>query len=189
LLPRHWIIIYQSYIELAYLLLYILATINPIQPFKGENIMISRMRSAMQSNEGFTLIELMIVVAIIGILAAVAVPNFISYRDRARVASAVATAGSIRGALSAFAADNANNNYPTAAMADYAAIRTAVNPLGASLPAQANSVGIAMASYAPVADATGNAGASYTLTITTLAPAGVMGHTLTLTPEGLTRAP
>lgn len=40
------------------------------------------------SNKGFTLIELMIVVAIIGILALIAIPNFINLRQKAYDASA-----------------------------------------------------------------------------------------------------
>jgi prepilin-type N-terminal cleavage/methylation domain-containing protein len=53
-----------------------------------------------QANEkGFTLIELMIVIAIIGILAAVAIPNFIAYRDKAFCSSAESDARSIAAAL------------------------------------------------------------------------------------------
>jgi len=52
-----------------------------------------------QSQAGFTLIELMLVVAIIGILASVALPSYNLYRNKARFAEAILAVGAHRSAI------------------------------------------------------------------------------------------
>jgi len=70
----------------------------------------------MASRHAFTLIELLIVVAIIAILAAIAVPNFLQAQTRAKVSRLQSDMRSIGGALEAYRVDH--NDYPPAATSD-----------------------------------------------------------------------
>ena len=55
-----------------------------------------------RTQKGFTLIELMIVVAIIGILAAIAIPSYIDYTKRAKISEAVHATAPYKLAVSEF---------------------------------------------------------------------------------------
>ncbi|RKY60156.1 MAG: prepilin-type cleavage/methylation domain-containing protein [Candidatus Neomarinimicrobiota bacterium] len=67
----------------------------------------------LMNESGFTLVELMIVIVIVGILAAVAVPIYQSNIAKAKMTECDAALGTIRTALRVYYA--ANNAYPTAA--------------------------------------------------------------------------
>lgn len=64
----------------------------------------------LKKQKGFTLIELLIVVAIIAILAAIAIPQFSAYRQKAYNSAALADLRNFKTAMEAYFADN--QSYP-----------------------------------------------------------------------------
>lgn len=65
------------------------------------------------NKKGFTLIELMIVIAIIGILAAIAIPNFIAYRNKSYCSATESDANNIAAGLSDYFAIPTHTSLPT----------------------------------------------------------------------------
>lgn len=66
--------------------------------------------SKIKNNRGFTLIELLIVVAIVGILAAIAIPSYNTFVDKAKFTTAIAALDSVRTELAAYNAEK--GRYP-----------------------------------------------------------------------------
>ena len=77
---------------------------QPTPLLEETTMMLNKLR--LQANEkGFTLIELMIVIAIIGILAAIAIPQFAAYRAKSFNASAESDLRNSKTALEAYYSD------------------------------------------------------------------------------------
>ena len=75
--------------------------------------MINKLRVRAQSESGFTLVELLVVMLILGLLAAIAIPAFFNQRDKAADAEAKSTAKTAQTAMETYATDN-NGSYVTA---------------------------------------------------------------------------
>jgi type IV pilus assembly protein PilA len=82
---------------------------------------IARLQRAMCTQDGFTLVEILVVVLIIGILAAIAIPSFLGQTARASDAAAKTQIGTLQTAMKEFATDN-SGSYKGATLAKLQAI-------------------------------------------------------------------
>src|ERR1700727_2529859 len=83
--------------------------------------MLQRLRQRMSSQSGFTLIELLVVILIIGILAAIAIPAFLSLTSKANDAAAKTQVGTLATTMKTFAVEN-NGSYEGASLLKLQAI-------------------------------------------------------------------
>ena len=79
--------------------------------------MLNKLRVRVQEEKGFTLVELLVVMLILGLLAAIAIPSFFNQRDKAKDADAKAAVRTAQTSIETYATDN-GGSYVGATAAD-----------------------------------------------------------------------
>jgi type IV pilus assembly protein PilA len=132
--------------------------------------MILKLRQRMAQDEsGFTLVELLVVMLILGLLAAIAIPAFFNQRDKARDASAKEAVRTSETAMETYATDH-DGSYDGATAVNLQDIEPTLNDADLADPDTPASVNAA---------AGDNADNSYTVTVTS-----ATGNTFSITRHG-----
>jgi type IV pilus assembly protein PilA len=126
--------------------------------------MLSKLRERSQGESGFTLVELLVVMLILGLLAAIAIPAFFNQRDKAHDADAKASVHSAQVALETYATDhNGSYDSDTVTAGDLTAIEpTLTGALNLDISTPAGAGNTAANSYTISVDS--STGTSFTLT-------------------------
>jgi general secretion pathway protein G len=76
---------------------------------------VMKLKKKAKKSKGFTLVELLVVVAILAILAAALLPKFLGYTDNAREAQTMADLSTMKSVVEIYAADEGAGKYPAVA--------------------------------------------------------------------------
>jgi type IV pilus assembly protein PilA len=95
--------------------------------------MLYRLRQRTQDEGGFTLIELLVVILIIGILAAIAIPAFLSQKSKASDAAAKTQVGTLQTAIETYSTEN-SGSYAGATIAGLETIEPTLKDVSAAKP-------------------------------------------------------